>query len=346
MHGPDAVVRSAAVEVLRTLRLGDRALFATALTDPAVEVRIQAVRALVSVDASDALQRAAADPSREVRVAAAHGLGTVGGPDDLAVLLHDEDLLVRAAALAALATTGCPPPYDTAAVAALGDPAWQVRAGAATALAAADPELAVPALRSALADPNADVRKAGVLALARHSGRRTPARPWPRRPPTRTRTSAPTPPGRCEARRSPKAARERQRLPQLVPAPVPVLVPEPCPVPAPSQVRTLVSSPPARAPHPSPASRREPVPGNSIPNPNPTPDRVPRRARRGGSRISRRRSGAAAPWSPAQSGEHPEHPFPVRHQLLLADAADRAELGTEVGRTVAISRRVASWKMT
>ncbi|MFJ9467845.1 fumarate reductase/succinate dehydrogenase flavoprotein subunit [Streptomyces caniferus] len=171
LHGPDAVVRSAAVEVLRALRLGDRALFAAALGDPAVEVRLQAVRALVSVDAPDALRGAATDPSREVRVAAAHGLGTVGGPGDLALLLRDEDLLVRAAALAALATTGCPPPYDAAAVAALGDPAWQVRAGAATALAAAEPELAVPALRSALRDGHADVRKAAVLALRAYSGR-------------------------------------------------------------------------------------------------------------------------------------------------------------------------------
>lgn len=171
LHGPDAVVRSAAVEVLRALRLGDRALFTAALGDPAVEVRLQAVRALVSVDAPDALRGAATDPSREVRVAAAHGLGTVGGPGDLALLLRDEDLLVRAAALAALATTGCPPPYDAAAVAALGDPAWQVRAGAATALADAEPELAVPALRSALRDGHADVRKAAVLALRAYSGR-------------------------------------------------------------------------------------------------------------------------------------------------------------------------------
>ncbi|REK90485.1 fumarate reductase/succinate dehydrogenase flavoprotein subunit [Streptomyces inhibens] len=171
VHGPDAPVRSAAVDVLRALRLGDRALFAAALTDPAVEVRIQAVRALVSIDAADELQSAATDPSREVRVAAAHGLGTVGSAGDLAALVRDEDLLVRAAALAALATTGCPPPYDAMAVAALGDTAWQVRAGAATALAAAEPELAVPALRSALSDPHADVRKAGVLALRAHSGR-------------------------------------------------------------------------------------------------------------------------------------------------------------------------------
>ncbi|MGW8970683.1 fumarate reductase/succinate dehydrogenase flavoprotein subunit [Streptomyces platensis] len=171
VHGPDAVVRSAAVEALRALRLGDRALFVTALTDPAVEVRVQAVRALVSVDAADDLRRAAGDTSREVRVAASHGLGTIGGPEDLTGPLHDSDALVRAAALAALATTGCPPPYDAAAVAALGDPAWQVRAGAATALTAAAPEPAVAALRSALSDGHADVRKAGVLALRAHSAR-------------------------------------------------------------------------------------------------------------------------------------------------------------------------------
>ncbi|MGI5261921.1 fumarate reductase/succinate dehydrogenase flavoprotein subunit [Streptomyces angustmyceticus] len=178
LHGPDAVVRSAAVEVLRGLRLGDRSLFAAALTDPAVEVRLQAVRGLVSLDAPDALRPATADPAREVRVAVAYGLGTAGGPGDLAALLRDEDLLVRAAALAALATTGCPPPYDAAAVAALGDDAWQVRAGAATALAAAAPGLAVAALRSALRDGHADVRKAGVLALRAHSGHEDARRAW------------------------------------------------------------------------------------------------------------------------------------------------------------------------
>ncbi|MFF9155594.1 HEAT repeat domain-containing protein [Streptomyces sp. NPDC014846] len=46
--------------------------------------------------------------------------------------------------------------------------AWQVRAGAATALSAADSDLAVPALANALTDLNADVRKAAVLALSRH----------------------------------------------------------------------------------------------------------------------------------------------------------------------------------
>ncbi|MFG2863966.1 fumarate reductase/succinate dehydrogenase flavoprotein subunit [Streptomyces sioyaensis] len=169
VHGPDAVVRSAAVEVLRALGLGDRALFAAALTDPAVDVRLQAVRALVSVDAPHDLRRAAEDGSREVRVAAAQGLGTVGRPEELAALLPDADPLVRAAALAALATAGCPAPYDAAAATALGDPAWQVRAGAATALTAAGSATAVAALSAALGDPHADVRKAAVLALRAHA---------------------------------------------------------------------------------------------------------------------------------------------------------------------------------
>lgn len=52
--------------------------------------------------------------------------------------------------------------------AALGDPAWQVRSGAATALRGTPADLAVPALAKALADPNADVRKAAVLSLLVH----------------------------------------------------------------------------------------------------------------------------------------------------------------------------------
>ncbi|MFF4425390.1 HEAT repeat domain-containing protein [Streptomyces sp. NPDC001549] len=58
--------------------------------------------------------------------------------------------------------------YARTAVAALADPAWQVRAGAAAGLSAATPETAVPALAKALADANADVRKAAVLSLLAH----------------------------------------------------------------------------------------------------------------------------------------------------------------------------------
>ncbi|MFC8140257.1 fumarate reductase/succinate dehydrogenase flavoprotein subunit [Streptomyces paradoxus] len=205
---PDPVVRAAALDVLRALRLGDAALFAVSLADSDIAVRIEAVRALVSVDAAGELARAAVgDPSREVRVAIAKGLATVGAerPADrapaaaeptavpeadpaaaeptavpeadpaadaieaaLTGLLDDPDALVRAAAYGALGTTGCPAPVTARAVAALSEPAWQVRAGAATALSVADPDVAVPALAKALADSNADVRKAAVLALTRH----------------------------------------------------------------------------------------------------------------------------------------------------------------------------------
>ncbi|MFK0050346.1 fumarate reductase/succinate dehydrogenase flavoprotein subunit [Streptomyces sp. NPDC090741] len=167
---PDPVVRAAALEALRALRLGGAALYAQSLADPDPEVRIHAVRALVSVDAVEALGRAVADPAREVRVAVAKGLAAVHAPAPapLDPLLADPDPLVRAAALAALAATGCPDGYAARAVAALADPAWQVRAGAATALSAADPDTAVAPLAAALKDDNADVRKAAVLSLRTH----------------------------------------------------------------------------------------------------------------------------------------------------------------------------------
>ncbi|WP_020135923.1 fumarate reductase/succinate dehydrogenase flavoprotein subunit [Streptomyces sp. 351MFTsu5.1] len=174
---PDPVVRTASLDVLRALRLGDTELFAGALTDADIPVRIEAVRALVSVDAATELARAAtADPSREVRVTFAKALATVWAQrpldavlDALTRLTEDADVLVQGAAYGALGTTGCPPLLAARAVTALSDAAWQVRSGAATALSAAGPEVAVPALAKALADPNADVRKAAVLALTRHS---------------------------------------------------------------------------------------------------------------------------------------------------------------------------------
>ncbi|WP_375155286.1 HEAT repeat domain-containing protein [Streptomyces aureoverticillatus] len=166
----DPVVRGAALHVLRALRLGDAAVYAAALADTDIDVRIQAVRALVSVDAAVDLAAATADQDREVRVAVARGLAAVRDPAaaPLDPLLDDADALVRAAALTALAATGCPPGYAERAVAALGDPAWRVRAGAATALRTAAPGPAVPALAKASADVNADVRKAAVLSLLAH----------------------------------------------------------------------------------------------------------------------------------------------------------------------------------
>ncbi|WP_406864407.1 fumarate reductase/succinate dehydrogenase flavoprotein subunit [Streptomyces sp. HUAS MG47] len=176
LSGADPVVRAAALDVLRGLRAGDAALFAASLTDADLTVRIAAVRALASVDAAaDVAAAAGAEPSREVRVTIARalaGMGPAADPDvvrhALARLVDDPDALVRGAAYEALGTTGCPAALAAKGATALADPAWQVRAGAATALAAADPGVAVPALAAAVADPNADVRKAAVLALTRH----------------------------------------------------------------------------------------------------------------------------------------------------------------------------------
>ena len=198
LAGPDPVVKAAALDILRALRLGDTGVYADALDDEDTAVRIEAVRALVSVDAAEPLTRVAADPSREVRVAVAKALATLGtaagelastapeagagsgGGGLLAALdplTGDPDALVRGAAFEALAATGCPAPFAGRAVAAQADGAWQVRAGAASALGAADPDTAVPALAKALADPNADVRKAVVLALLRHAEPGVPGTP-------------------------------------------------------------------------------------------------------------------------------------------------------------------------
>ncbi|MFF3310745.1 fumarate reductase/succinate dehydrogenase flavoprotein subunit [Streptomyces sp. NPDC002952] len=174
LAGEDPLVRTTALDVLRALRLGSPGVYADALDDPDTAVRIAGVRGLVSVDAAGPLLAAAGDPSREVRVTVAKALAGVSpsGAVESALgrLTGDSDALVRAAAYEALATTGCPPALAARAVAAGTDPAWQVRSGAATALSGADPEVAVPALAGALRDPNADVRKAAVLALVRHTG--------------------------------------------------------------------------------------------------------------------------------------------------------------------------------
>lgn len=108
------------------------------------------------------------------------GRGVLAPPT---ALTGDPDPLVRAAAYEALGTAGCPPDQAATARAALADPAWQVRAGVAKALGAAAPADAVPALAETLGDPNADVRKAAVLALLRH-----PSAPAARTAPTSAAT--------------------------------------------------------------------------------------------------------------------------------------------------------------
>ncbi|OBI99970.1 fumarate reductase/succinate dehydrogenase flavoprotein subunit [Mycobacterium alsense] len=171
LRSADTVVRAAAVYLLAARRAGDAAQYRRVLTDPDHRVRIEAVRALVSVDDVAGVVTATGDESREVRIAAAAGLATLGdGAHAVSALVADPDPLVRAAALAALGELGCGPDDLAAVERALRAPAWQVREGAARALAGAAAEVAVPRLAEALGDAHLDVRKAAVLGLTRWAG--------------------------------------------------------------------------------------------------------------------------------------------------------------------------------
>ena len=63
--------------------------------------------------------------------------------------MTDSDPLVRAAALTALGAVGCDDDDEPGVREALNEPAWQVREGAARALAGAAPGVAVPTLSRA-----------------------------------------------------------------------------------------------------------------------------------------------------------------------------------------------------
>jgi succinate dehydrogenase/fumarate reductase flavoprotein subunit/HEAT repeat protein len=187
LASPDPAVRAGLLDVLTQLRAGDPAPFTEALADSDHRVRLHAVRGLAAVGQAAALAAAGADTAREVRIAVAEGLAALAdkGPScttpaglangaghgdaigALSRLAADRDPFVQAAAFKALAPYGCPPPLDTLAVRAVRDAAdWEVRAGAAQALAAAPAEVAVPPLARAAGDPHADVRKQAVIALS------------------------------------------------------------------------------------------------------------------------------------------------------------------------------------
>ncbi|PWV75273.1 succinate dehydrogenase/fumarate reductase flavoprotein subunit [Nocardia neocaledoniensis] len=172
LGSPDPLVRATVVDLLRALRAGSATEFRAALADSDHRVRIEAVRALVSLDDAAAVATLAGDVNREVRVAVAHGLSAIGagGTEVVRVLATDPDPLVRAAAAAAYATLGADTTDLALLVAALRDPAWQVRVGAARGLAGAATDDAVVPLAEALSDRHLDVRKAAVLALSTWPG--------------------------------------------------------------------------------------------------------------------------------------------------------------------------------
>jgi succinate dehydrogenase/fumarate reductase flavoprotein subunit/HEAT repeat protein len=174
----DPVVRGAVVYVLSSRRAGIAEHYRRALADADHRVRIEAVRALVSVDDADGVAAARADANREVRIAVANGLGTLGtGAPAVRALIDDPDPLVRAAALAAMGSIGWDDADVTTVEGALAASAWQIRQGAARALAGApSPTAAVPPLSRALSDPHLDVRKAAVLSLTRWASSEEAAR--------------------------------------------------------------------------------------------------------------------------------------------------------------------------
>ncbi|NKY31918.1 fumarate reductase/succinate dehydrogenase flavoprotein subunit [Nocardia speluncae] len=168
----DPVVRAAVLDLLRATRTGSSEDFRTALADPDHRVRIEAVRALVSIDEWAPIAAAADDVDREVRIAVAQSLAGIGkgGSTAVAALSADPDPLVRAAALAAFADLGTTAADTAICLSALRDSAWQVRVGAARGLAGAGAGRAVAALIEVLSDPHLDVRKAAVLTLGTWPG--------------------------------------------------------------------------------------------------------------------------------------------------------------------------------
>lgn len=177
VDSPDAAVRAAVVRLLREHRLGTLDLFTNAAADSDPEVRRLAVAGLVSLDAVEAVAGLRSDPDPLVRMGVGKGLAAIGDQTARWALeeqASDADTRVRAAALEALAALGCDPRFVPLAVAALGDPAWEVRKGAALALGATVSEVAaaVDGLLRAARDENLDVRKAAVQSLGRWARRR------------------------------------------------------------------------------------------------------------------------------------------------------------------------------
>lgn len=175
----DPSVRVTAIGALWRHHLTSTAELSQSLADTDVEVRREAVLGLVSLDALDALAGAASDGEPLVRISVAKAIAAVGDPRGVRVLVEladDPESLVRAAALTGIEQTGCDERATTLAIAGLCDVAWQVRAGAAAALSAADADDAVGPLSLATRDDNLDVRKAAVRALAEHFAYRSDVR--------------------------------------------------------------------------------------------------------------------------------------------------------------------------
>ncbi len=177
LDSSDPVVRAAVVYVLSARRAGAAEDYRRALTDTDQRVRIEAVRALVSVDDVDGVAAASADESREVRIAVANALATLRG---------GADTVRGTARRPGSAGAGRRPGRAGRSRGGRGRP-HRHRAGAGGAgLAGAGRRgqgavrgvgtAAVAALSRALVDAHLDVRKAAVLSLTRWADSEAAAR--------------------------------------------------------------------------------------------------------------------------------------------------------------------------
>ena len=148
----DPVVRAVTVHLLSSRQVGTGVAYRAALTDPDHRVRIEAVRALVSVDDDTGVAAATADENREVRIAAVGGLATL-----------------RTGAGAVRPVVADPAVAVPTLTRALSDRHLDVRKAAVLSLSRwADSEAAARhALTDALADGDADVRAYARHALSR-----------------------------------------------------------------------------------------------------------------------------------------------------------------------------------
>ena len=172
------VVRGAAVYVVSSRRVGDPEQFRRALADPDHRVRIEAVRALVSVDDADGVAAARGDANREVRIASRTGSARCApAPTPCAGSSTTPTRWSGPLRWRQSGSIGWDDVDVSTVENALAASAWQIRQGAARALAGAPSSTAaVPPLSRALSDPHLDVRKAAVLSLTRWASSEDAAR--------------------------------------------------------------------------------------------------------------------------------------------------------------------------
>lgn len=170
---PDPDVRTAALDALITLRDADAARHAGhALDDPTPTIRAAGARGLGELRVAAAVPRLARareeDAEMTVRFRAVEALEAIGGEGAVAALvaaLDDPAAEVRLAAARGCARLDPAGAFEQLARVALDDADWRVRAAAADGLGRSGSLDAVAVLEAARRDPNEFVRAAAASAL-------------------------------------------------------------------------------------------------------------------------------------------------------------------------------------